>query len=297
MGEATELPGRLLLNETARMFRNAESGKFSSGATPEQAMLLSKEAGFFRALCAEAQPFLIPHNGDLGLDGKRSIMMGELRPPYPVTALEFKFTNDFGIEKKFAAATIFLMDEWDADNEFCVSMTASYLEPNGTWGWCDELVRIPKGLDLQVTGFDDCTFSGPVLRHPLGITDEDPKFRPCWAFFTRIAADFLCLLSCSNVDVVDAPISRFNREQDARKQRGRFLIYKVLQIPDRTAKGEDVGIGTHASPRFHFRRGHIRRLPTGKNCWVRMHSVGNMINGIVAKDYRVGSPDAGAKED
>jgi hypothetical protein len=289
MGEATELPGRLLLNDMARMFRNAERGKFSSTNTQEQDRLLAKEATFYRALCAEAQPFLMPHNGDLGLEGKRSIMMGELRPPYPVTALEFKFTNEFAKAKNFSAATIFLMDDWDNDNDFCISMAACWLELTGTWGWCDEILRVPKGLDLQVTGFDECTFSGPVQRAPLGITDEDPKFRPCWAFFTRIAADFLCLLSCSNVDVRDAPISRFKREQDARKHRGRFLVYKILDLPNKTASGEDVAVGTHASPRFHFRRGHIRRLPTGKNCWVRMHSVGTMVNGIVAKDYRVTS--------
>ena len=294
MAEVNELPGRLLLNDMARMFRNAERGKFSSTATQEEAALLGKEATFYRALCADAQPFLIPHNGDLGLEGKRSIMMGELRPPYPITALEFKFTNEFAEKKNYAAATIFLMDDWDNDNEFCVSMAACWLERTGTWGWSDEVVRVPKGLDLQVTGFDECTFSAPVLRHPLGLTEDNDHFRPCWAFFIHIAADFLCLLSCSNVDIAEAPISRFKREQDARKHRGRFLVYRILDLPNKTAGGDDVSIGTHASPRFHFRRGHIRRLPTGKNCWVRMHSVGTLVNGLVAKDYRIGSQsDAG----
>lgn len=290
MGETTDLPGRLLLNETSRMFRKVQQGRFTGAMNQEIAKLMVGEAQFFGALCSEAQPFLLPHNGDLGLEGRRSIMLGELRPPYPVTALEFKFTNDFGKDKKFAAATIYLMDDWDDEsNDFCLSMTASWVEPDGNWGWCDELVRVPKGAELTVSGFDACDFSQPVLRHPLGITDENPDFRPCWAFFTRIAADFLCLLSCSNVDIADAPVSRFKREQDARKNKGRFLVYKVLDLPNKTAGGDDVAVGSHANPRFHFRRGHIRRLPTGKNCWVRMHSVGTMVNGIVAKDYRIAS--------
>jgi hypothetical protein len=44
--------------------------------------------------------------------------------------------------------------------------------------------------------------------------------------------------------------------------------------------------GTHASPRVHLRRGHIRRLP-GKNIWVNATIVGNSDLGVVIKDYSV----------
>lgn len=45
--------------------------------------------------------------------------------------------------------------------------------------------------------------------------------------------------------------------------------------------------GTHASPRQHDRRGHLRRLSSGKNVWVRACKVGDSSLGIVFKDYEV----------
>lgn len=49
-------------------------------------------------------------------------------------------------------------------------------------------------------------------------------------------------------------------------------------------KSESKG-GTHASPRLHDRRGHIRRLRSGKNVWVKPCKVGDAAKGIVWKDY------------
>ena len=45
--------------------------------------------------------------------------------------------------------------------------------------------------------------------------------------------------------------------------------------------------GTHASPRQHDRRGHLRRLRSGKNVWVRAHKVGRPELGSVFHDYEV----------
>lgn len=45
--------------------------------------------------------------------------------------------------------------------------------------------------------------------------------------------------------------------------------------------------GTHASPRMHDRRGHIRRLKSGKNVWVKAHKVGDASKGYVFHDYQV----------
>ncbi len=49
-------------------------------------------------------------------------------------------------------------------------------------------------------------------------------------------------------------------------------------------KNEHQG-GTHASPRLHDRRGHLRRLNTGKTCWVKAHKVGDVTKGSVFHDY------------
>lgn len=45
--------------------------------------------------------------------------------------------------------------------------------------------------------------------------------------------------------------------------------------------------GTHASPRLHDRRGHLRRLRSGKNVWVRDCKVGDPSKGIVFHDYKI----------
>lgn len=49
-----------------------------------------------------------------------------------------------------------------------------------------------------------------------------------------------------------------------------------------SAKGQ--GTGTHASPRQHLRRGHIRRLPD-KKVWVNSCVVGSY--GKICEDYRL----------
>ena len=45
--------------------------------------------------------------------------------------------------------------------------------------------------------------------------------------------------------------------------------------------------GTHASPRAHDRRGHIRRLRNGGQVWVRDCRVGDATKGTVFHDYEV----------
>jgi hypothetical protein len=49
--------------------------------------------------------------------------------------------------------------------------------------------------------------------------------------------------------------------------------------------------GTHASPRLHDRRGHLRRLKSGKNVWVKPCKVGDINKGIVFKDYQIKEKD------
>jgi len=45
--------------------------------------------------------------------------------------------------------------------------------------------------------------------------------------------------------------------------------------------------GTHASPRWHVRRGHWRQYKTGKRVWIDNMEVGDKALGVVAHDYVV----------
>lgn len=62
--------------------------------------------------------------------------------------------------------------------------------------------------------------------------------------------------------------------------------WRTVKIGPKTARGESKG-GTHASPRLHDRRGHIRRLSSGKNVWVKACKVGDASLGTVFHDYQI----------
>lgn len=98
---------------------------------------------------------------------------------------------------------------------------------------------------------------------------------------------FLCALECKNVRVESAaPDAKLNAAR-ARKGKLPLVSYKVLTL-DSTPKriADSRGGGTHASPRTHLRRGHIRRLAAG-NVWVNSTVVNGKSTGLVLKDYEV----------
>ena len=106
-----------------------------------------------------------------------------------------------------------------------------------------------------------------------------------------LAAVDLCLsLGVDNgieqFDSVAAP-TKLNRKRE-RKGKPPLYEYKILRLPGgggpRKAHGPSQGTH-HASPRFHLRRGHLRRLRSGKVTWVRPTSVGDRTRGAVEKAY------------
>ena len=60
------------------------------------------------------------------------------------------------------------------------------------------------------------------------------------------------------------------------------MVYIEPSKPRSESKG-----GTHASPRQHDRRGHLRRLRSGKNVWVRPCKVGDPTKGVVWHGYAI----------
>lgn len=95
---------------------------------------------------------------------------------------------------------------------------------------------------------------------------------------------FLTVLNCSNVQMleVDAP-SALNRKRSA-KGKPPIFSYKTLVLKQRQKRIEQLATGSHASPRIHLRRGHIKRRATG-NFWWQPCVVGNRKHGIVLKNY------------
>ena len=100
--------------------------------------------------------------------------------------------------------------------------------------------------------------------------------------------EMLEALTCRNVYIeLLEPINK--KKNDRRIKDGKVPFYetKILVVNskskevDKTHKG-----GTHASPKQHLRRGHIRRLPKG-NIWINNCVVGKIENGFVDKYYNV----------
>lgn len=110
--------------------------------------------------------------------------------------------------------------------------------------------------------------------------------RHCKALYTTLA-----MMACKNI--VQERVPPPKKLQEARSKKGKLplLEYRVLKlnIPE-TIKAEgieyDLTSKPHASPRFHLRRGHIRRHPK-KLIWVSPCTVGNKKLGEVVKDYRL----------
>lgn len=62
--------------------------------------------------------------------------------------------------------------------------------------------------------------------------------------------------------------------------------WRTVTIEPIKPRQESLG-GTHASPRQHDRRGHLRKLASGKMVWVRHCKVGHPNKGVIFHDYKV----------
>jgi hypothetical protein len=63
----------------------------------------------------------------------------------------------------------------------------------------------------------------------------------------------------------------------------------IIDLDRARAKHTALG-GTHASPRWHIRRGHWRRLANGRRIFINQCQVGDSAHGGVVKDYIVKGP-------
>lgn len=75
-----------------------------------------------------------------------------------------------------------------------------------------------------------------------------------------------------------------------RVKAGKLPIYETKMLVIGSNHSESSGpsnvTGSHASPRQHLRRGHVRRLPGG-NVWIKPCVIGNGSNGVIDKTYIV----------
>lgn len=196
--------------------------------------------------------------------------------PYPKIALEFY--SSFSKEK------MVLLAEETAD-EGIIKLTHyfNYADFGKRWAvnhvYClvnlNDFIILPLLDGLQKTPISEL--------NPDDIALMKNKIESC----SYILMSFLSALNCSNVKQEEIQPSKIMNKLRKEKGKQPFFSYKVLTIDTQnTVTSNKSGNGSHASPRVHLRRGHIRRLPN-KTVWVNSCVVGDKSKGMVQKDYKV----------
>lgn len=255
-------------------------------------------------LLRDAIKFRLPDHGVL-MEGFRSRKqtiggslekyVGHVRLPYPVVALEYQnpldeqeglyddpATASEHIGQQYTATVIVLTEQEDDSGRWYIVGCPLFLCQIGPLKkWALSNYGFAVSMDDHKAGPFPMTQQGVRLLKDPSVGRHDTHGE------MSAACEFLCAMACSNAKPVDGPHpgEKLNKK---REKRGKtpFFTYKELTI---MAGGSDAGHslgGSHASPRVHLRRGHIRRLPD-KTVWVNAAVVGNKSRGMVDKDYRV----------
>ena len=112
----------------------------------------------------------------------------------------------------------------------------------------------------------------------------DPKTSKAAGYPPLIAA-FLQSLDTGPATAYQ-PALRPNHAKRVRQGKAPQYDWTTIVIEPPAPKAPPQG-GTHASPRWHERRGHWRTTRSGTRCWVRNCEVGDKARGAVFHDYVV----------
>lgn len=141
--------------------------------------------------------------------------------------------------------------------------------------------------DTKTGAVGYCTFSDLYAHVQKDMTAESIRENLRWVL--RHTMGCLAALATKGVsEVVEQPNARQNKKREARGQRPlpeRHLIFVdgVRDVSQLTVADGDT---SRASPRAHYRRGHIRSLPDGRMIPVRAAIVAGTV--ATPKQYQVG---------
>jgi hypothetical protein len=157
---------------------------------------------------------------------------------------------------------------------FCGFTTAFRYAPRGTEVRTDWIGDPLHGYDEEARA-ELVSKYGPDFAHQFVANHV--------CFFTSV----LAALSSKGPEIRTLPAPEKLNKQRAKKGRPPIFEYRIVEIPAwAKAKAEGLG-GTHASPRLHWRRGHVRHFRTGCTTLIRPCLVGVAENGFIHKDYAV----------
>ncbi len=209
----------------------------------------------------------------------------QCKPPYPVSL--FQFTAD----STFCLYFVLVKDTGTSIECYCFGKEPDQDNQNGVhWYQECKTITLRNGYRLKRINDMVLTKNGKAAPYNPSILDENRRMADLWWFErTFWVASALDTIARSNTIIVDnEPSEKLNKKR-LKKGKSPFYSYKTLHIKpiETTLTGTLPKGGTHASPRVHLRRGHIRHMTSGRDIWVSPCVVGNKENGLVEKDYRI----------
>jgi hypothetical protein len=262
-------PGRLL---TTFMDVSRKRGSASGAEHAKLRDLLNFTA-------RHAVKFISPQS--VKLDKSKPMLLSDLRPPYPVTALEGEM---FGIEG--AAGLIIARDTGEhVELNFICRMHegARALAPElHEWLFTAVTCRIQ---------YSDASFHEPwqlelkdfSRRHPW----TEPRDTKSYAPFLNLYGGVCQILANHDVETTDVLADAKEARSRRIRDKAPLFTYKTLTIGAPKTRPAGKGGGTHASPRAHLRRGFYRTSKTGVRHWVQATVVKGDTPGFVYKDYQI----------
>lgn len=261
--------------------------------------LSAKEMNETVRLLRNAEKFNLPDDGVLlDLKSYRPEFEPMLRLPYPLVTLEFSVKSPPEEGTYPSSKRIVLAWEQDADTTFKMPSVSERLiyftqvwfdDEQGEW----EPSPVVWGFDPSELDVTDSNFAVTGFHHfpchpePYERFDEVALDHDLQSAVTPLF-EFCLTVNCENI--TSQQVVPPEKLSSKRKKNGRepFYTYHVLRLPvtpSEQPNNEGIALADRNSPRAHWRRGHLRRLATGKVVWVRHTIVGTAELGRVDKTY------------
>lgn len=274
--------------------------RIPNGITSEDAKILAdKLEGIKRAT-----KFVCPSDGRFFDDDRFDRYWQFLRLPFKEIVLEYdcgmgRYRQAFPSDVSICLYAREI--EFDGGGDGCaISVAIKDRAPNHGWVMLPSEIFLPYGLDPKEMESESWTpdegprykmFAPSILSKMYDKVSPEEAAESVYkiALFESISLlQFCAAMACSNVRYEEIRAPKFINSKRVARGEVPFFEYKVLtvDVSKRNERGDPLG-GTHASPRQHLRRGHIRRYRSGLTIWINAMTVGRAENGSVDKDYMV----------
>jgi hypothetical protein len=140
--------------------------------------------------------------------------------------------------------------------------------------------QMPRKLPMMVYALDD----GAIKYGP--VEESDPISEADANMVLAVVGNWYRLLAHGAAAHKPQLRDSFTNRRKIAQGKAPTYTWTTVHIKPSAPRSESCG-GTHASPRLHDRRGHLRRLRSGRNVWVKPCKVGDAGRGAVWHDYVV----------